>query len=408
MKRKKSLPKQKRKSPPSKTTKKARPKVVKDETEIRERTDSLLRSLMDKEREIIQTEDTLVETMKRFRDLFEQSPIGVGIHDTAGELLIVNRAYLNLFGLDSFSKMLQQNLFKDLKLSSKDAEKIRFGHVVQYEAGYDFDKVDFETRHEGAGHILFTVSPIFREKDIIGYMVQGQDITERKQVAESQRLTQLGRLLSDMAHEVNNPLMIISGRAELALIEGIKDEKMRDTLNTILEQCFFAKDIIQRLLKYSRIGKIEKRSVSMQEAIELIVNILHHHFRMSNIVFEKEIESDLPPIRGNEKQLQEVFMNIMRNSADAMPDGGVITVRAAREGHFIRIDIEDTGEGIPPKVLKRIFEPFFTTKQLGIGLGLAICHTIIQEHEGILRYESKVEEGTTATVLLPVENVPGR
>ncbi|MFC1480337.1 nitrogen regulation protein NR(II) [Candidatus Omnitrophota bacterium] len=408
MKRKKSTGKAKKKSISPKTTKKLQPKVMKGETEIREKTNSLLRSLMDKEREIIRTEDTLVETMKRFRDLFEQSPIGVGIHDTEGELLIVNRAYLDLFGLDSFSKILQQNLFKDLKLSSKDAEKVRSGHVIQYEAVYDFDKVDFDTRCEGTGHILFTVSPLFRDKKVIGYMVQGQDITERKQVAESQRLTQLGRLLSDMAHEVNNPLMIISGRAELALIEGIKDEKMKDTLNTILEQCFFAKDIIQRLLKYSRIGKIEKRSVDMQEAIELIVSILHHHFRMSNIVFEKEIESDLPPVRGNEKQLQEVFMNIMRNSADAMPDGGVIAVRVAREGHFLRIDIEDTGEGIPPKVLERIFEPFFTTKQLGIGLGLAICHTIIQEHEGILRYESKLEKGTIATMLLPVENVPGR
>lgn len=392
------------KSKPSKDAGKGRKE---DLLRIKE-TEELLKSLVDKEREILQTEDALVEAMKRFRDLFEQSPIGVGIHDTQGELLIINKAYLELFGIDSFSKITHQNLFSGLKLTEENAFKLRDKEVVQYEAEYNFDKSDLETNRDGMGYILFTVSPIFRDNDIIGYMVQGQDITERRKVEESQKLAQLGRLLSDMAHEVNNPLMIISGRAELALLEGVRDEKLKDTLNIILDQCFFAKDIIQRLLKYSRLGKVEKKPVDIPKAMEFILDILEHHFKMANVTVKNNIPDEhFPPVMGNEKSLQEVFMNVLRNAAEAMPAGGVITVSISRARGYLSIDIEDTGEGMPKEVMDRIFEPFFTTKQKGTGLGLAVCHTIVQEeHGGELLYESRPGEGTTATVLLPMMHEP--
>ena len=392
------------KSKPSKDAGKGRKE---DLLRIKE-TEELLKSLVDKEREILQTEDALVEAMKRFRDLFEQSPIGVGIHDTQGELLIINKAYLELFGIDSFSKITHQNLFSGLKLTEENAFKLRDKEVVQYEAEYNFDKSDLETNRDGMGYILFTVSPIFRDNDIIGYMVQGQDITERRKVEESQKLAQLGRLLSDMAHEVNNPLMIISGRAELALLEGVRDEKLKDTLNIILDQCFFAKDIIQRLLKYSRLGKVEKKPVDIPKAMEFILDILEHHFKMANVTVKNNIPDEhFPPVMGNEKSLQEVFMNVLRNAAEAMPAGGVITVSISRARGYLSIDIEDTGEGMPKEVMDRIFEPFFTTKQKGTGLGLAVCHTIVQEeHGGELLYESRIGEGTTATVLLPMMHEP--
>jgi signal transduction histidine kinase len=232
-------------------------------------------------------------------------------------------------------------------------------------------------------------------------MSQVQDITERKKITESQRLVQLGRLLSDMAHEINNPLMIISGNAELSLMEGVKDPKIKGVLELILDECFLAEDIIQRLLKYSRLGKVEKAPVDLSKAVDLVTGILEHQFRTSNIEIEKHIEPGLPMVRANEKQLQEVFMNIIRNASDAMPDGGRITIRATRYRKFLKIDVADTGEGMSKKVLTRIFEPFFTTKQKGTGLGLAVCHSIMHEHGGDLIYDSKVGKGTTATILLP-------
>ena len=367
-----------------------------------DRTGILLQSLLDKEQEILHTEDALVESMKRFRDLFEQSPIGVGIHDPKGELLIVNKAFLDILGLVSFREIDHHNLFVDLKLGDGQAKALKNGVVVQYEAEYDFAKAGFKTKKEGVAYLLIVISPLFREKSVIGYMTQIQDVTERRKIAEAQRLAQLGRLLSDMAHEVNNPLMIISGRAELALVAGGGNEKLRDSLKIIIEQCFFAKDIIQRLLRYSRVGKIERKAVDIVSALTFVTDILSHHLRMSTIEIKKDLAEGLSPVNGNEKELQEVFMNIINNSADAMPGGGEIKICARADGNFARVEFSDTGEGMSQKVLERIFEPFFTTKQKGTGLGLAVCHTIVQEHGGDLFYESRVGEGTKATVMLPL------
>ncbi|MFH1799211.1 MAG: ATP-binding protein [Candidatus Omnitrophota bacterium] len=364
--------------------------------------DALLESLIKKEREVMHMEDALVESMRRFRDLFEQSPIGVGIHDLKGELLMVNRSYLEVFGLKSFSAVRQHKLFSDFKISAKDIEQLERGKIVQYEALYDRDKAVFTILKEGASCVLLIISPIFREEEIIGYMVQMQDISERKKVAESQRLAQLGQLLSEMAHEVNNPLMVISGRAELALLSKQADDKVKESLNVILEQCFLAKDVVQRLLGYSRLGKVETVPMDVVKILDLITGILEHHFYMSKITLKKNISPRLPLVMGNEKQLQEVFMNIARNSIEAMSEGGSVSIKAVEEKEFVRIDIRDTGEGMSQKVLGKVFEPFFTTKQNGTGLGMAVCYTIIKEHGGDLFYTSKVGEGTTATVLLPV------
>ena len=206
---------------------------------ILQSTEELLAALKNKEIEILQTEDALVESMKRFRDLFEQSPIGVSIHDTKGNILIVNKAFQSTLGLNSFEPISSYNLFSDKRLSSVNLEHLKSGRVLHLEIDLNFDKVSFATKREGPGYFLVTVSPIFREDTVIGYMLVLQDITERKKIEEAQKLAQLGRLLSDMAHEVNNPLMIISGRAEMALLKGVKDKHLKETLNIILDQCFF-------------------------------------------------------------------------------------------------------------------------------------------------------------------------
>ena len=372
-----------------------------EQGELLRRPEELFKSILEKEKEILRTEDALVEAMRRFRDLFEQSPIGVAIYDTEGDLLIVNNSYLRSLGADSFGVISDRNLFKDASLSPEQRRAVKKGEVLQYETEIDFTSSHPGSTREGTAYFMSTVSPISREDKIVGHMVLFQDITERKRIEEAQRLAQLGRLLSDMAHEVNNPLMIISGQSELALLRGVKDDKLKATLQSILDQCFFAKDIIQRLLKYSRLGKVKKESIDIQSTIELILDILGHHFRISDIRVITEFKKDLPRVEANERQLQEVFINILRNSSDAMPDGGAIHMKTSRTRNFVKVEIIDSGEGMPQKVIDRIFEPFFTTKQKGTGLGLPVCHTIIREHGGELKFSSTQGKGTTASILLP-------
>jgi len=368
-----------------------------------EKMEKLSERLFIKENEILKTEEALVESMRRFGDIFEQSPIGNGIYSPKGELLMGNKSLFKIFEAKSFSSMPFQEIFTDFKLTAKQKRELKRGKSVSYEGRYPPEIPGQETVSIGnKKFLLVTLSPLLSEKERIGYMSQIQDITEQKKVEESQRLAQLGRLISEMAHEVNNPLMVISGRAELALLAGMKEGSVKDTMEIILDQCFMAKEIIQSLLKYSRVGKIDKESVDLARALTLITNILRHHFRSAGVMLELEIPDNLPQVKGNEKQLQEVLMNMVRNSADAMPNGGLIDIVVKKQGRQIKIEIKDTGKGMSAKVLNKIFDPFFTTKQNGTGLGLAVSHTIIQDHGGTLTYKSVVDKGTTAVIMLPI------
>ena len=123
---------------------------------------------------------------------------------------------------------------------------------------------------------------------------------------------------------------------------------------------------------------------------------------MKNIKIKKEYMFLPPRLRIDEKRMHEVFLNLMNNSADAMPDGGMIVVRTRKDDGDLRIDIEDTGSGIAKENLKRIFNSFFTTKEKGTGLGLSLCYNIVKAHGGDLEFSSEVGKGTTATIRLPI------
>ena len=148
-------------------------------------------------------------------------------------------------------------------------------------------------------------------------------------------------------------------------------------------------------------------ALSLRKVIDDIVAMVQHEFRGSGIEIEMEAADDLPPVGGNANYLQQVFLNLLINARDAMPDGGVIRIAISLTGFHLCIRVSDTGRGIPADVLEKIFRPFFTTKgDKGTGLGLAICHKIILQHKGDIRVESEVGKGTTFTIFLPVWRAP--
>jgi signal transduction histidine kinase len=233
-----------------------------------------------------------------------------------------------------------------------------------------------------------------------------RNLSELKQtqdmLIQSEKLASLGKLVADMAHEVNNPLMIISGKAQLSLMEELKNKKIKENLKVIVEQCERTKDIIQRLLTFSKPSKGALTEIDINKSLEDAIKLIEHQYSLANVKIIKNYMSSPPAIKIDEKQMQEVFMNLLKNSSDAMPKGGTITVSTCKETNNIRIDFKDTGEGISEENIKKLFEPFFTTKEKGTGLGLSVCYGIIKAHNGELKYESKPGKGTTATILLPI------
>jgi len=224
----------------------------------------------------------------------------------------------------------------------------------------------------------------------------------QKMLIQSEKLASLGKLIAEIAHEVNNPLMIISGNAQLSLLSASVSGDTKKNLNIIVEECQRMKTIIQRLLKFSKPSKGDVKPTDINRSLDAVVGILENPFKLSNIVVRREYQEALPLIPVDDPLMQEVFMNLLNNAKEAMPHGGAVTLKTSIEEDRLRIDLKDTGSGMSEEAKQKLYEPFFTTKEKGTGLGLLICYGIIKAHNGELRFESQASKGTTATILLPL------
>ncbi|MFH1698900.1 MAG: PAS domain S-box protein [Candidatus Omnitrophota bacterium] len=249
-----------------------------------------------------------------------------------------------------------------------------------------------------------STSPIFDEKgELIGSVYISRDNTFRKNLEKNQRLSELGKLVAEMAHEVNNPLMVVSGRAQLSLLDETINAEVKENLTIIHGECNKAKEIIQRLLKFSRPSKGMRKETDINQSIGSLVELIEHQFQLTNVEVKKSFAENLPLLIIDEKQIQEVIINLLNNAREAMPEGGTIDITTLQESDFVKINIRDSGQGMDDETLSKVFEPFYTTKKKGTGLGLPVCYGIIKAHGGELKLESQSEKGTTATILLPIK-----
>lgn len=223
----------------------------------------------------------------------------------------------------------------------------------------------------------------------------------QKQLIQSMKLAALGQLVSEMAHEVNNPLMVISGIAQLLLCDE-QNGKLQNDLQTIVDECQRAKSIMQRLLKFSRPGSGEFRTVDVNASIEYLLSIVRHQFETTGIRIETRFESERFVVLGDEQQIQEVLLNLLNNARDAIKGAGRVEIATHNYDHTVSIEVADSGQGISPEVMERLFSPYFTTKSNGNGLGLSICRTIMRNHKGDLVLRSMPGKGTTAVMTLPL------
>jgi signal transduction histidine kinase len=142
--------------------------------------------------------------------------------------------------------------------------------------------------------------------------------------------------------------------------------------------------------------------MDVNESLEFAIKLIEHQYSIANVRIVRNFAVSLAKIKADEKQMQEVFLNLIRNAAEAMPEGGTLTITTVLESGFVRLDFADTGFGMSGEVMDKIFYPFFSTKEKGTGLGLSVSQSIIKIHGGEIKFKSKPGEGTTATVLLPI------
>jgi len=246
---------------------------------------------------------------------------------------------------------------------------------------------------------------------------QLKDISEKKwleaQMIQAEKLASLGKLAAGVAHEINNPLASLSIFTELLQRRERIDEETQRYLMAMEENVDRMAKIVRGLLDFSRPTPRHLGPLDLQEVIENSLGILEKHSLFQNVEVSCEFAEDLPLVRGDSLELEQVCLNLFLNAAQSMAHGGHLWIKAQRANDpFIRVSVQDSGSGIAPDLITRIFDPFFTTKApgKGTGLGLSVVRRIIENHQGRISVESELGKGSTFTFLLPIseESEPGK
>ncbi|MFZ1984815.1 MAG: ATP-binding protein, partial [Desulfatitalea sp.] len=242
-----------------------------------------------------------------------------------------------------------------------------------------------------------------------------RDITENKRLERflinTEKLASLGTLAAGVAHEINNPLGVMLGFCDLLVRKKAPGSQEYEDLKIIERQGLQCKQIVENLLSFARVGQEKTADTDLNECLAEIIKVVRHSLEMKTIELRTEFTTTLPRVRGDDRQLQQVFLNLINNAAAAMPVGGRLTIRTGPVAGCQRVvvQMQDQGTGIAPEHLDHIFEPFFTTKPEGegTGLGLFVSYGIINKYGGTITCESQTHnggekpQGTTFTVELP-------
>lgn len=367
-----------------------------------------------------QAEDEL-----RYRALFQCAQDGIFLFDAdTGRFIEVNEAFLRMFGYSP--QQIAQMTIYDLPQDSKENIQRNIQRVLQN--GYWQLGERLYYRADGSLLQVEVYAALLDLQDRRYIMAVARDITERKrseqerqrmreQLEQARKMETIGTLAAGVAHDFNNLLTAIMGNAELLQATHADDPQIQERTQQILQACERGKNMVNALLTFSRRGIIDTHPQDLNRLVLSSLQILKHALPAS-IHIETHLQDHLPTIYADATQIEQMIMNLCANARDAMPAGGTITLRTGKvtlesprvisgielpAGEYVCMEVEDTGEGIPPEHLPHIFEPFFTTKPVGkgTGLGLATVYGIVLSHGGGIEVRSTPGQGTCFLILLP-------
>jgi PAS domain S-box-containing protein len=345
----------------------------------------------------------------KFRVLFENSRDPIIISDLDLRIVDINSAGINLFGFHDRQEALSIETIKQLFWDARDVSTIleaieRDGFIKDFE-------VSMVNRYGDRLDILATLNQRLDDQGFPqGFEGGLRDITRKKQfdkqMARTEKLAAIGQFAAGVAHEINNPLSVIECYSNLVL-KGVGPETQAcQDAEIIKKHTANCKKIMEGLLKFARVGETQPSKINIHVGLEDVLEILEPQMIKNGITIKREYEDTLPALVLDQDKMKQVYMNLLMNANQAISDGGEIGVRTglSENGDWLKIEIYDTGCGIPPKTLDMIFDPFFTTKEVGqgTGLGLSISYGIIKEHGGTIKVDSREKNGSVFTIELPL------
>ncbi len=341
----------------------------------------------------------LRQSEKKFRGLFEGSKDMIFFCNKDHVIEDINPSGVELLGFKSRDEVVGRpfkEFFKDEKQWETFKDEIcQKGHIIDSEA-------ELKRRDGSIRNVILTISVMKDENGVLkGCEGIGKDITKMKQVTESliqsEKMASVGQLAAGVAHEINTPLGIILGYAQLLEEECEDNEEAMESLQIIEKQTKICKRIVGDLLKFSRSSSGSEISmVDINECINEVLAVTEHSLNMDRIYINKKLSDQLPRIKGKKEKLRQVIVNLLNNAHHAIEKEGIIGIWTEydQEVDEIRVIIGDTGTGIPPEIQSKIFDPFFTTKSVGkgTGLGLSVSFGIIKDHGGYIEAQSPPKE----------------
>jgi two-component system, NtrC family, sensor kinase len=361
----------------------------------------LYRSEMEKAEELVR--------LKEFSEnIIESVNVGILSVDFDGLISTWNSALEEIFGITrerALGRAVDEVLDRDLidtiqNVTGEEGWALQdTRHIYKYNAS---------TEDGRPLTINMSLGPFEAARGVVtGTLVVIENVTERAQLEEQllqrEKLSSIGLLAAGVAHEVNTPLAGISSYAQMLLQQIDGNDPKRRLLEKIHLQTLRASGIVNNLLNFSRTGDTQFREIDLNQVLDDTLQLLEPQLRNARLEIARNDGRDLPAAYGNASKLQQVFMNLILNARDAMPNGGRLSINTRLVDTSLVVDFRDTGIGMAPEVIARIYDPFFTTKEVGqgTGLGLALSYGILQEHGGRIFVESRPGEGTHFTIKLP-------
>ncbi|MGI9274800.1 MAG: ATP-binding protein [Endozoicomonas sp.] len=350
-----------------------------------------------------------LDSLRRYhRDTLSNLPLALCSVDSNGEVMLWNQAMTNLTGIDS----------RDVLGSRLSTIAAPWNSLLNQFAEADNEHLHKHTVEIAGKSRCFSLHKAMIEAPASGtsgnQVMLLEDLTENQlleeQLFHSERLASIGQLAAGVAHEVGNPVTAIDCLAqELKALSA--EQQTREIAGEVLEQTKRVTSIVQMLVTYAHSGQSrnEKNNltpVELHDSVQECISLLQLSQKNSNITFLNQCDPD-HRVTGDQQKLQQVFINLLNNAADASDGQGTITIRTSATEHTVSIEVEDQGHGIPKNIQERLFEPFFTTKEAGkgTGLGLSLTWNIVEEHFGTIRVVSPtdkvLQKGTCFVISLP-------
>lgn len=345
-------------------------------------------------------EQRLEESEQRYKSLFDQNADMVCWVDIDGVIQSVNTTTEQLTG-SSKDEMINRNL-KDL-FPEHEKEKV----VDNFKKSLQGEQQEYESDFylSNGSTLLLEIKniPIVVDGEIVGVFAVLLDVTEQKKSKEliirSEKLSVLGELAAGVAHEIRNPLTSLKGFLQLLKQNEKSNTFYYDIMLSEMERINF---IVSEFLVLSKPQAHHYVEKNVEELLSDVIKLLEPQSNLTNVGIKAEFETSLPSIWVEENQVKQVFINLIKNAIEAMPQGGDVQLKVkGTSDKGINIQIIDSGEGIPDHVISRLGEPFYTTKEKGTGLGLMISQKIISDHEGQITFNSEIDRGTTVSIYLP-------